>query len=76
MLAEHHIVMYEDEENGDILAISYIRDITEEFHENALKIETENLNKKTEKGKGTMPYLPMRPKDVSCHRFLMISVRR
>lgn len=38
MLAEHHIVMYEDEENGDILAISYIRDITEEFHENAVKI--------------------------------------
>ena len=37
MLAEHHIVMYEDEENGDILAISYMRDITEEFHENAVK---------------------------------------
>lgn len=49
MLAEHHIVMYEDEENGDILAISYIRDITEEFHENALKIEAENLNKRLRK---------------------------
>ena len=46
MLAEHHIVMYEDEENGDILAISYIRDITEEFHENAL-----NLNKRLRKEK-------------------------
>ena len=51
MLAEHHIVMYEDEENGDILAISYIRDITEEFHENALKIEAENLNKRLRKEK-------------------------
>lgn len=49
MLAEHHIVMYEDEENGDILAISYIRDITEEFHENAVKIEAENLNKRLRK---------------------------
>ena len=52
MLAEHHIVMYEDEENGDILAISYIRDITEEFHENAVKIEAENLNKRLRKEKG------------------------
>lgn len=51
MLAEQHIVMYEDEENGDILAISYIRDITEEFHENALKIEAENLNKRLRKEK-------------------------
>ena len=51
MLAEHHIVMYEAEENGDILAISYIRDITEEFHENALKIEAENLNKRLRKEK-------------------------
>ena len=48
MLAEHHIVMYEDEENGDILAISYI---TEEFHENAVKIEAENLNKRLRKEK-------------------------
>ena len=51
MLAEQHIVMYEDEENGDILAISYIRDITEEFHENAVKIEAENLNKRLRKEK-------------------------
>ena len=51
MLAEHHIVMYEDEEKGDILAISYIRDITEEFHENAVKIEAENLNKRLRKEK-------------------------
>lgn len=51
MLAEHHIVMCEDEENGDILAISYIRDITEEFHENAVKIEAENLNKRLRKEK-------------------------
>ena len=51
MLAEHHIVMYEDEENRDILAISYIRDITEEFHENAVKIEAENLNKRLRKEK-------------------------
>ena len=43
--------MYEDEENGDILAISYIRDITEEFHENAVKIEAENLNKRLRKEK-------------------------
>ncbi len=30
MLAEHHIIMYKDEENGDILGISYIEDLTKQ----------------------------------------------
>ena len=51
MLAEQHIVMYEDEENGDILAISYVRDLTKGFHENELKIEAENTNKRLRKEK-------------------------
>lgn len=31
MLAEQHIVMFDDEENGDVLAISYVLDQTEKF---------------------------------------------
>ena len=45
MLAEQHVVMYMDEESGDILAITYVRDLTEGFYENELKAETEKLNK-------------------------------
>ena len=29
MLAEQHIVMYADEENGDVLAITYVLDLTQ-----------------------------------------------
>lgn len=31
MLAEQHIVMYTNEENGDILAITYVLDLTEKY---------------------------------------------
>ena len=33
MLAEQHIVMYKDEENEDILAVSYVLDLTQKFKE-------------------------------------------
>ena len=51
MLAEQHIVMYEDDENGDILAISYVRALTKGFHENELKLEAENPNKRMRREK-------------------------
>lgn len=41
MLAEKHIVMYEDEENGDILAITYVLDLTQNFKEEQYKKELE-----------------------------------
>lgn len=48
MLAEQHIVMYEDEENGDILAITYILDMTQEFKEEKYKQELEDKELKLE----------------------------
>ncbi len=39
MLAEQHIVMYEDEETGDVLAVSYILDLTEAWREKEHKKE-------------------------------------
>ena len=41
MLAQQHIVMYEDEETGDILAITYILDLTQKFMERQYKKELE-----------------------------------
>ena len=41
MLAEQHIIMYEDEENGDILAIAYILDRTSKFKEKEYKKKLE-----------------------------------
>ena len=37
MLAEQHIVMYKDEENEDILAVSYVLDLTQKFKEEKYK---------------------------------------
>ena len=33
MLAEQHIIMYEDEETGDVLGFSYVYDLTEQDRE-------------------------------------------
>ena len=44
MLAEQHIVMYKDEENEDILAVSYVLDLTQKFKEEKYK---KNLKKAT-----------------------------
>lgn len=41
MLAEQHIVMYEDEENGDVLAVSYILDLTQKHREEEYQCELE-----------------------------------
>ena len=41
MLAEQHIVMYRDEGNGDILAITYVLDLTQAVHEEQYKRELE-----------------------------------
>ena len=48
MLAEQHIVMYEDEDNGDILAITYVLDLTKEFNEEKYKKELEEEQIKLE----------------------------
>lgn len=44
MLAEQHIIMFEDEENGDVLAITYVLDQTEEFrkHQYSQLLEQKN----------------------------------
>ena len=42
MLAQQHIVMFEDEETGDILAITYVLDLTQEFREKQYKKELEH----------------------------------
>lgn len=42
MLAEQHIVMYEDEESGDILAVTYILDLTSRFKEEEYKRKLED----------------------------------
>lgn len=47
MLAEQHIVLFEDEENGDILGITYIINLTEKFKEAEYK-------KKLEKSHGEL----------------------
>ena len=56
MLAEQHIVMYTDEETGDVLAVTYVLDLTQKFKEvqyakelkenqRALEFSLEELNK-------------------------------
>lgn len=37
MLAEQHIVMYTDEETGDLLAITYVLDLTQQHHEEQVR---------------------------------------
>lgn len=42
MLAEQHIIMYEDEETGDVLGFSYVYDLTEQYpKEKEIKKELE-----------------------------------
>lgn len=48
MLAEQHIVMYKDEENGDILAITYVLDLTLEFRKEEYKQNLEEKQKALE----------------------------
>ena len=48
MLAEQHIVMYEDEENGDILGITYVLDLTQQYKEEQYKKELEEKQEKLE----------------------------
>lgn len=48
MLAEQHIVMYKDEENEDILAISYVLDLTQKFKEEKYKKELEKNQQELE----------------------------
>ena len=49
MLAEQHIVMFNDEENGDVLAISYVLDKTEEFRKQQYSQLLEQKNDELEK---------------------------
>ena len=48
MLAEQHIVMYEDDETGDILAITYVLDLTQQYKEDQYKKELEQSHKELE----------------------------
>lgn len=48
MLAEQHIVMYKDEVTNDILAISYVLDLTQKYKEERYKKELEEKQKKLE----------------------------
>ena len=42
MLAEQHIIMYEDEETGDVLGFSYVYDLIEQYRkEKEIKKELE-----------------------------------
>lgn len=43
MLAEQHIIMFQDEKDGDILAITYVRDRTKIFNEKKMKNEEKKL---------------------------------
>ena len=48
MLAEQHIVMYRDEENGDVLAVSYVLDKTKRYKEKQYEKELEEKQQKLE----------------------------
>ena len=48
MFAEQHIVMYKDEENEDILAVSYVLDLTQKFKEEKYKKELEKKQQELE----------------------------
>lgn len=49
MLAEQHMAIYEDEETGDVLAINYVLDRTEQYHLEQYKKELEQKNKELER---------------------------
>lgn len=44
MLVEQHIVMFEDDDSGDVLAISYVLDKTEEYRKRQYSNELEKIN--------------------------------
>ncbi|WP_432630177.1 hybrid sensor histidine kinase/response regulator [Brotaphodocola sp.] len=48
MLAEQHIVMFMDEETGDVLAITYVLDLTQKFREEKAKKTLEEKQQKLE----------------------------
>ena len=48
MLAEQHIVMFDDDETGDILAITYVLDLTQKYKEEKYKEELEQSHKELE----------------------------
>lgn len=48
MLVEHHIVMYQDEVSGDIMAIAYILDLTRKHKEEQYKWELEEKQMRLE----------------------------
>lgn len=48
MLAEQHVVMYQDDETGDVLAISYVIDLTKDYKKNQYKEELEKSRKEME----------------------------
>lgn len=48
MLAEQHIVMYEDEETGDVLAITYVLDLTQKHRKDEYKKDLEDKQEKLE----------------------------
>lgn len=49
MLAEQHMAIYEDEETGDVLAINYVLDRTEQYHLEQYKKELGQKNKELER---------------------------
>ena len=51
MLAEQHIVMYSDEENGDVLAISYVLDLTEKYHKEQYTEQLQESLQETQKAR-------------------------
>lgn len=48
MLAEQHIVMYTDDETGEVLAITYVLDLTQQYKEEQYKKELEKSHKELE----------------------------
>ena len=49
MLAENHMALFEDEETGEVLAINYVLDRTEQYHLEQYKKELEQKNKELER---------------------------
>lgn len=54
MLAEQHIAMFADEENGDVLAITYVLDLTQDDWEEKYKKRLEDKQRSLEKSLATL----------------------
>lgn len=48
MLAEQHIVMYDDEQTGEVLAITYVLDLTQKYKEEQYKKKLEESHRELE----------------------------